>query len=194
MNELTIPEIMIKDRSLADMIPYSHHVSDNIIATKNGDYVTTIKVVGRAHIAADVEDIIKWVRDLNTNMRSIPSHDVEHVSLYVNTVRRYEKGYKVKDYKNGFCQDVANKYSTVFDGSGLMVNEIYITIIFRPVIEKVSGFFARFEKSSLEDRLEQQSAYIQKLTDIADLIKSGIRSYEPTPFTSYWNTNHLMIN
>lgn len=185
MNELTIPEIMIKDRSLADMIPYSHHVSDNIIATKNGDYVTTIKVVGRAHIAADVEDIIKWVRDLNTNMRSIPSHDVEHVSLYVNTVRRYEKGYKVKDYKNGFCQDVANKYSTVFDGSGLMVNEIYITIIFRPVIEKVSGFFARFEKSSLEDRLEQQSAYIQKLTDIADLIKSGIRSYEPTQLTTY---------
>lgn len=185
MNELTIPEIMIKDRSLADMIPYSHHVSDSIIATKNGDYVTTIKVVGRAHIAADVEDIIKWVRDLNTNMRSIPSHDVEHVSLYVNTVRRYEKGYKVKDYKNGFCQDVANKYSTVFDGSGLMVNEIYITIIFRPVIEKVSGFFARFEKSSLEDRLEQQSAYIQKLTDIADLIKSGIRSYEPTQLTTY---------
>lgn len=185
MNELTIPEVMIKDRSLADMIPYSHHVSDSIIATKNGDYVTTIKVVGRAHIAADVEDIIKWVRDLNTNMRSIPSHDVEHVSLYVNTVRRYEKGYKVKDYKNGFCQDVANKYSTVFDGSGLMVNEIYITIIFRPVIEKVSGFFARFEKSSLEDRLEQQSAYIQKLTDIADLIKSGIRSYEPTQLTTY---------
>ena len=185
MNELTIPKIMIKDRSLADMIPYSHHVSDTVIATKNGDYVSTIKVVGRAHIAADIEDVNKWVRDLNTNMRAIPAHDIEHVSFYVHVVRRYEKGFEIKKYENDFCQDVANKYSTVFDGSGLMVNEIYITIIFRPVTDKVNSFFARFEKSSLEDRLDQQNAYIQKLTDISDLIKSGIRSYEPTQLTTY---------
>lgn len=185
MNELTIPEVMIKDRSLADMIPYSHHVSDRIIATKNGDYVTTLKTVGRAHIAADIEEVNKWVRDLNTNMRAIPGNDIEHVSFYVHVVRRFEKGFEVKDYDNQFCQQVAEKYSTAFEGKGLMVNEIYITMIFRPVIEKVSSFFARFEKSSLEDRLEQQNAYIQKLTDIADLIKSGIRSYEPTQLTTY---------
>ncbi|STZ01586.1 Uncharacterised protein [Moraxella caprae] len=60
-----------------------------------------------------------------------------------------------------------------------MVNDLYITICYRPIIDKTSGFFARFEKPKFEERLEQQEAYVQKINDITSLLLTGLRAYEP---------------
>lgn len=177
--DLTVTDLIDKERSLSKMIPYSHHVSDNVIATKNGDYLMTIKLVGKAHIAADIEEVNRWVRDLNTNMRSIPAQDMEHISFWTHIIRRKEDNINAKKYENIFCQQLADKYSAVFERTNLMVNEIYITICYRPIIDKTTGFFAKFEKTPIKERIEQQAAYIQKLTDIADLLQSALRSYEP---------------
>lgn len=183
--DLTIPDFIKKERSIAKQIPYSHHVTDNIIATKDGDYVSVIKLVGRAHISADIEEVNRWVRDLNTNMRSIPGQDMDHVSFWTHIVRRKERTVEQKDYDNIFCEQVSNKYTDLFKRTNLMINELYITVCYRPIIDTTTGFFAKFEKTKIEERIEQQQAYIQKLTDIVDLILSGLRLYEPSRIGVY---------
>lgn len=187
--KLTTPKLIQKERDISSMIPYSHHVNDNIIATKNGDYITTIKLVGRAHIAAGIADVNRWVRDLNTNLRSIPGDDMEHVSFWSHVVRRKEETIAHKEFDNIFCQSLDDKYVDLFSKTSLMVNELYLTICYRPIVDSTTGFFAKFEKSSYEERLEQQEAYIQKLNDIANLLLQGFRLYEPIRLGVYQHKN-----
>lgn len=182
---LQLEEVIEKDRLLADVIPYSHHASENIVATRTGDYVSVIKMVGRTHIAADIEDVNKWVMDLNSVLKSVPAEDLEHLSIWTHIVRRHETINSLRQYPNQFSQKLADKYQRYFADETLMVNDIYLTICYRPVIDKTVGFFAKFEKSPLLERIEQQEAYLQRVTDITNLIYSGIRSYEPTKLGTY---------
>lgn len=178
-------EIMGKDRSISDKIPFSHHASDNIVVTRQGDFMTTIKLVGRPHIAADIADINKWVQDLNAIIRSIPSEDADHITFWTHIDRRRETVDFHKQFTNTFSQELTDKYVHIFAKQNLMVNDLYITICYRPIIDKTSSFFARFEKPKMVERIEQQEAYIQKLNDIVDLVYSGLRSYEPIKLSVY---------
>lgn len=186
MGDLSIiNDLMAKDRNIASMIPYSHHVSDDIIATRKGEYLSCIRLVGRTHIAADVADVVKWIDDLNASMRSIPGEDTEHISLWVHTVRRKQTINHTKVFPNKFSQELADKYNRIFDKKSLMVNEIYLTIIYRPVINKTNRFFAKFEKLKLHERIEQQEAYLQRLNNVTNLLLQGLRAYEPTRLGVY---------
>lgn len=182
---MDLVQIIKKDRDIADKIPYSHHVDDYTIATRRGEYLTTIKLVGRAHIAADIDDVNKWVQDLNAIIRSIPAEDADHIALWTHIDRHREKVDFQKSFTNTFSQQLTDKYNHYFANKNLMLNDLYITICYRPVIDKASKFFAKFEKAKMSERLEQQEAYVQKLTDIADLVYSGLRSYEPAKLTTY---------
>lgn len=172
-------DIIDKDRSIADKIPFSHHAEDQVIVTRQGDYLTTIKLVGRTHLAADIADMNKWVQDLNTLIRSIPAEDSDHIAFWTHIDRRREKINFHKNFDNKFSQDLTDKYIDIFGKKNLMVNDLYVTICYRPIIDKTSGFFSRFEKPKLEERLEQQEAYVQKLNDITNLLLTGLRAYEP---------------
>ncbi len=193
MTELAVKDYLSKDRVLADMIPYSHHVSDTVIATKNGEYISTIKLVGRSHIAADIEDVNNWVAALNTNLRSIPGDVLEHLGFWVHVVRRKEKKLTKKIYNNEFSTMLEEHYNDLFadDANSLMVNDLYITVCYRPIIEKVTGFFAKFEKSSLEERIEMQEAYIQKVEDVIGLMMQGLRAYEPIQLGVYHHNGRM---
>lgn len=185
MGDLSLPQLSDKERTNASMIPYSHHVSKFMIATKTGDYITCVRLVGRSHISADELDVNRWVENLNGVLRSIPGEDLEHVSFWINVVRRREKALQTKVFDNQFSQELSAKYNKNFNQESLMVNEIYLTICYRPVINKTTGFFARFERSSLDQRIEQQKAYIQRLNRITSLIYRGLRPYEPTLLKTY---------
>ncbi|STZ01585.1 Type IV secretion system protein virB4 [Moraxella caprae] len=105
--------IIDKDRSIADKIPFSHHAEDQVIVTRQGDYLTTIKLVGRTHLAADIADMNKWVQDLNTLIRSIPAEDSDHIAFWTHIDRRREVIDFHKTFNNKFSQDLTDKYIDV---------------------------------------------------------------------------------
>lgn len=183
-------QLLSAERFIGDMIPFSHHVSDNIIATRRGDYVTTIKFVGRGHISADREDVQRWVVDLNGLMRSIPTDKIEHLAFWAHVVRRKEPGYQDKQYDNVFCQSLNDKYNQKFSQqSTMMVNEIYLTICYRPIANKTAKLFTKFSKGSINERLDFQDSSLQALNGIADLIMSGTRPYEPQRLGVYTHSD-----
>lgn len=191
MGDLSVTDLVGKERSLAAMIPYSHHVSKFVIATKKGEYVSCIRLVGRSHISADEYDVNRWVENLNTLVRSIPGQDLEHTAFYVHTVRRKEVALQDKIFTNTFSHNLLTKYNTNFSKESLMVNEIYLTIVYRPTVNKVIGIFSRFEKMSLEQRIEQQKGYIQRINRITGLMLRGLRAYEPSLLKTYTHNNRM---
>ena len=93
----------VNERAISSMIPYSHHVDDGVIATKNGEYLAVIKLDGRSHFAAELETVERWVYDLNNKFKAIAK---ENVALWSHMVRRKVDEYPEKQSagKNQFTK------------------------------------------------------------------------------------------
>ena len=148
---------------LSGFIPYSHHVTDKIISTKSAEYVSVWKIGGRSHTSASIEEVTTWRRDLNNFFRGIAS---AHVSVWSHLVRRRVDEYPDSEFDNPFCHQLDEHYRESFTGYNLMVNDLYLTVVYRPVVDKVLSFFGAMEKESVEVKTERQKACIKAVEDI----------------------------
>ena len=82
------------EESTAAFIPYSSHVTKNVVKLANGDYIATIRMQGAAHESADVQDINSWHDQLNGFMRNIAS---PNTAVWSHVVRREYGEYPEKD-------------------------------------------------------------------------------------------------
>lgn len=130
-------------------IPYSHHITDTIISTKNAEYLSIWKIDGRSHQSASEEDIFQWVRELNNTLRGIAS---ANLSLWTHIVRRRVYEYPDSTFDKMFCYQLDEKYRQSFTGYNLMVNDLYLTVIFQPIADKVMSFFSQHERETLDQK------------------------------------------
>jgi len=89
----------------ADFIPYSSHVTRNIIKLDSGDYIQILRLQGAAHESADIQDINIWHDQFNNFMRNIAS---PHVAVWSHVVRREYGEYPDGEFAPGFCR-IGNK-------------------------------------------------------------------------------------
>ncbi len=176
----------VNERAISSMIPYSHHVDDGVIATKNGEYIAVIKLDGRSHFAAELETVERWVYDLNNKFKAIAK---ENVALWSHMVRRKVDEYPEKHYDNVFCAELDKEYKNSFKDYSMLVNEYYITIVYRPVVGMGNNFFAKFEKLKLADKISQQEAYIEEINRITDQMMGALKTYSPERLGVYMHND-----
>lgn len=70
---------------LADFIPFSSHVTDRVIRTREGDYIQIWKVPGIAFETADPADILALHVTFNQLVRNLPGG---HVAIWTHRLRR----------------------------------------------------------------------------------------------------------
>jgi type IV secretion system protein VirB4 len=85
-------KLLASETPVSQFIPYSHHVTDTIISTKNADYLSVWKIGGRSHQSAAQEDVFTWVRELNNTLRGVAS---ANLALWSHVVRRRVSEYPV---------------------------------------------------------------------------------------------------
>lgn len=161
---------------LAGFIPYSHHVTDKIISTKSAEYVSVWRIGGRSHTSASIDEVTTWRRDLNNFFRGIAT---AHVSVWSHIVRRRVDEYPDSEFENSFCRQLDDKYRKSFTGYNLMVNDLYLTVVYRPVVDKVLSFFGAMEKESVEVKTERRDACIKAVEDINLRIRQSLGKYDP---------------
>ncbi|MDG5824398.1 hypothetical protein MRX58_13240 (plasmid) [Xylella fastidiosa subsp. pauca] len=88
------------EKSTALFIPYSSHVTKNVVKLVNGDYIATIRMQGAAHESADVQDINSWHDQLNGFMRNIAS---PNTAVWSHVVRREYGEFPGGEYQPGFA-------------------------------------------------------------------------------------------
>mgnify|MGYP007095262167 CR=1 FL=1 len=62
-----------KEVGVSAFLPYSGHVTRNIVKMMNGDMMFTIRLSGAAHQSADISDLNGWHSQLNGFIRNISS-------------------------------------------------------------------------------------------------------------------------
>jgi type IV secretion system protein VirB4 len=163
MNGSAALRVMESEIGMGEYVPYTHHVTKNIVSTVNADYVTTWKLSGRSHQCSDIQDVFQWVRDLNNFVRGTGT---ANISFWSHIHRRRVVEYPNSEFNNVFCRDLDKRYRKSFSDYNLMVNDLYLTIVFREASEDILKFFAKRDRlSSTEKALRQRDA-IKTLDDI----------------------------
>ena len=181
-------KIAALESPVSDFVPFSHHVSETVICTKNGDYVSNWKIGGRAREGASQKDLKLWADDLGQMLKGIGS---ENLALWSTTVRRKVTEYPVGEFEQTFCERLDAKYRAKFEDSTLMVNELYLSIIYRPVTDKIMGFFAGREKQSAADRLDRQVSALKQMNELNLAIGAAMRTYGPRLLSTYDHNGHV---
>ncbi|MDH2436865.1 VirB4 family type IV secretion/conjugal transfer ATPase [Pokkaliibacter sp. MBI-7] len=173
---------------VSQYLPYSHHVTENIISTKGAEYLSVWKIGGRSHQSASEDDVFTWVRELNNTLRGVAS---ANLSIWSHVVRRRVYEYPESEFENSFCRNLDQKYQDSFTGYSLMVNDLYLTIVYRPVSDKVMSFFASRERETLPQKQERQSAAIKQLEDINRTLSASLKRYDAELLGTYEKAGHV---
>lgn len=165
-----------------EFIPYAGHVTQTAVKLKTGDYLTTLRLQGAAHESADVRDINLWHDQLNNLIKNIAS---PKVALWAHVVRRAYSVYPGGEFAPGFARDLNDKYRAYLAGEPSLINELYLSIIYRPQPIKVVKMLDLFGKRARPALAEQQRDDLDALQEIVNTVLAGLDRYEPEVLGCY---------
>ena len=168
-------------------LKYSHHITPSIISTVNGDYLSIWRIEGRSHQCASKKDMEVWVREFNNTLKGFAN---ENLALWTHVVRRKAGLPERFKYRNYFCKVFDEKYRSKFSDQNLMVNELYITVIYRQNADNVLSLFAKAEKQSKKEKIYRQEKSIRALEDINRQMGGALAKYRPELLKTYDNNGY----
>lgn len=170
-------------------VPFAAHIARNTIKNHGGDFLRVFKLEGIAHESADDDDINIWHEQLNLLLRNIAS---PNLAVWTSIVRRVEKSYPAGDFEPGFAKDLDAKYrDRCVSGEKMLVNELYITLVYRPQANKAERFLSKLENISKKALLDEQHAALEKLNELEETLKKSLERYEPEVLGVYERNGHL---
>lgn len=168
--------LLENEATVADDIPYSSHVTKNAVKLHNGDYIQVIKVQGAAHESADVQDINSWHDQLNGFMRNLAS---PNMALWSHVVRRTYNEFPEGEFQTDFCQELNDKYRDHMGAEKMLVNELYLTIVYRPQPVKALKIFDMFSRNNDGQAQQKQLEELEVLSDATTAAMTALDRYEP---------------
>lgn len=175
-----------KEVSTADFIPYTSHLTANVVRLASGAYIQTIKMQGAAHESADIQDINAWHDMLNGFMRNIAS---PNVALWSHVVRREYNEYPGGEFEPGFARDFDQKYRELIGQTRMLVNELYLTIVYQPAANKAARVFTNLIEAlgpKNEAQLQAQlNDDLEACRDLASTALAALDRYEPDLLSVY---------
>ncbi|CDL38774.1 ATPase required for both assembly of type IV secretion complex and secretion of T-DNA complex, VirB4 [Citrobacter freundii] len=76
-----------------------------------------------------------------------------------------------------FPRMVNEYYRDQFDDTPMMVNDLYLTVVYNPVGDAAQKMLAKFDKPSASELREMQTDAISALEDICEQVMNSLRPY-----------------
>jgi len=164
-------------------IPYRTHVSRHVVRTESGNYVQVFKLAGASFESADDEVLNNWHERLNVLWRNIAT---ANTALWVHVVRRRESPKAAPAENAGFAAQLAAKYRERLSSETLMANELYLSVIYRPIAGAAPIFLSRFISKTTTRRYTHELAdALDACEKLAQTIESSLARYEPERLAVY---------
>lgn len=160
----------------SSFIPQGNQVTKNTVKLADGGYMQTLRMQGAAHESADVRDINTWHHQLNNWLRNIAS---PNIAIWTHIVRREYNEYPGGEFENSFCKKMNEDYRAKMQGQRMLINELYVTVVYRPEPVKVLNLLSRLTPKSAEERREQQVEDLAFMDDVMNSCLSSLDRYDP---------------
>lgn len=172
-----LPQLkIIKDEVYENKhIPYSHHVTESVIKTKDGQYVMTFKVNGLSFETKSDEEL-NIAAEIRNNLYVQFEGDPIIFTTHVQR-KKIQVNHKSK-FKGGFLKRFDEKTNAKFKSQKYFVNELYFSVThkaagnFHKQTEKISSIFGKSENQN-----EAEKDILIKMNDWATSIQGAFKEY-----------------
>ena len=161
-------------------IPFSSRITDHIVSTRHGDYMTTWLIDGLSFENLSTEDAYARMDALNLLVRSLSNGKY---AFWVHRIRRATLD-QLDIPEQGFPQHLIDKYYKKLVSDGLMSTEIYLTVIYRPFPQKSGKLIGKIGKTR-EDMEHEQAEIIDMMESLHQQVTTTLRSYGPSRLGDY---------
>ena len=118
-----------KALSFEEIIPYSSHVANDTILTKDGSFISTWEVEGISYQTRDNDSLDRFKDNLALTIRQL---DQENVAIYVHNLRVPSNISFHPKFNNDFAQHINESYLNGFGEDEFMENRLFLSLVFIP--------------------------------------------------------------
>jgi len=164
-------------------IPYTAHVAPEVVRTSFGDYVQVFRLGGASFESADVDQLNVWHEKLNVLWRNVAAPGI---AVWSHVIRRRETLRSSAAVTEGFAAALHERYMHRLAGEILMVNELYLAVLYRPTASRASGFLSNVitRVKPLRPDLETADA-LDACRKLARTLCVALARYEPESLGCY---------
>ncbi len=180
--------ILSREKAIESRIPYAAQLDKWTVSTLGGDLIQVLKVEGIAHESADPDDLDAWHNGLNTLLCNIAS---PQLAIWSHIIRREEREYPKGTPLGNFARALNDKYRAHVTSGRMMVNELYISLVYRPNAGVAGKIGSLFQKKSTEGIREAQLEALTALGDITERVRRGLHRYQARCLATYEHNGML---
>lgn len=166
-----------REMTVAQHVPYTAQVSEHVLMTGTGELLQTIRLGGVGFESADDAELNNWHERLNVIWRNIAS---ENVALWTHLIRRRERPGISHGRSRGFAEQLTARYRERLVAQTLMVNEWYLTVVYRPIVGAAPTLLAKVVKRTPQaDGAAQLADSLDVCEKLAQTVLASLAQYEP---------------
>ncbi len=119
-----------RENRVGDRLPWSHHVDDFTVATRDGMLMQFVHVAGLPFETVDTADLNYRHAIREAMLRSIAS---PHFAVYHHIVRRPATAVLPGVPANAFCREIDDAWRARLAAKQMFINELFLTVVRRPL-------------------------------------------------------------
>ena len=183
MSAVLRASVLRRELQAAAHIPYTALVSDTVVRTTQGDYVQVFQLAGASFESADDSTLNSWHERLNVLWRNIAG---PQVALWSHLIRCREQAAGTGGEAGGFAGRLEEKYRARLGQELLMVNELYLGLVYRPVAGMATSWASRLLKRTVsrESQLEVRDG-LDACEKLSQTVRASLDRYDPEPLGVY---------
>ncbi|TWT17289.1 VirB4 family type IV secretion/conjugal transfer ATPase [Luteimonas marina] len=183
--------MLAPDTSIAEFIPLSSHVSPNVVKTTGGDFLLTWRLDGLPFVGREEWELEHRHNTFNRMLQTLRAPDFVNVAFWVHDIRRKGRVRVGGTYGQAFNQQLSDEYYAALSSQKIMQNELYLTMLYRPVVAGKKFV----EKSADVSRLQaEQDHAVAKLLELAGNVEAVLKDYAPVRLGVYEADNGVVFS
>ena len=179
------------DAAIAEFLPFSSHVSPSVVKTTGGDYLMSWHLGGLPFVGREEWDIEHRHNTFNRMLQTLRAPDFVNVAFWVHDVRRRRQLKLRSMFDHTFNQQLSDAYFDALSSQKIMQNDLYLTMIYRPVV----GGKRFVERSGDVARLQdEQDQAVAKVMELAGNVEAVLKDYSPYRMGMYEAENGIVFS
>lgn len=164
-----------REKPVSAHIPYTRHVDEQTVKTKDGAFVSIIKLDGFCHQTADQEDIDMEAASRNTLLRALAD---SRFAVCSHIVRRRIPPRIDGDITIDFCRRLDERYMESLGETRMYSNELYFTLMRRSYQGKVGLADALFSKFRRASGVSEQAIELEARQELRDHVANIVKGFD----------------
>jgi len=165
-------------------LPYARHIDDVTIETRDGLLMQTVRLGGLLFETADSDELNYRAELRDAMLRAAGS---SRFAIYHHVVRRRADAALSGEYTDDFSQRLDERWSERLSGKQLFVNELFLTIVRRPLqggvgfVDRLQNWFGKATAKNAARMASEKHA----LDNARDALVAALGSYDPHVLSAY---------